>query len=100
MIDKLFSNITVTVSSELLFNAPHSSDFQILYLYWKIGLGSTKHALNTNAVKEFIRNDNSKFDLILAEQFFQESLLMFSHKYQAPIVTICEIKILVFIELL
>ncbi|CAO1355349.1 unnamed protein product, partial [Diamesa hyperborea] len=81
-------DVPLNFSSELLFNAPHSSDFQILYLYWKIGLGSTEHALKTKAVQEFIRNDNSKFDLILAEQFFQDSLLMFSHKYQAPIVTI------------
>lgn len=55
-----------------------------------IGIASTEHALKTSAVQNFIRNDNSQFDLILAEQFFQESLLMFSHKYEAPIITISE----------
>lgn len=61
--------------------------------YWKIGITSTEHALETSAVKNFIRNDNSKFDLILAEQFFQESLLILSYKYQAPIITISEYSI-------
>lgn len=56
-----------------------------------MGLESTEHALNSKAVKDFIKNDNSKFDLILAEQFFQESMLMFAHKYKAPIVTISEL---------
>ena len=64
--------------------------------YWMIGIASTEHALETTAVRNFIRDDNSKFDLILAEQFFQESLLILSHKYQAPIITISEHRIKVF----
>ena len=67
----------------------------MLCQYWKMGIDSTEHALNNGPIKNFVLNDKSHFDLILAEQFFQESLLMFSHKYQAPIVTICKIKIII-----
>ena len=63
-----------------------------------MGIDSTEHALNNVLIKYFVLNDKSHFDLILAEQFFQESLLMFSHKYNAPIVTICKIKILKFYD--
>jgi glucuronosyltransferase len=61
---------------------------EMLMSYWGMGLGSTEHALKSKAVKDFIKNDKTKFDLILAEQFFQEAMLMFAHKYKAPIVTI------------
>lgn len=67
-----------------------NSEVQMLMSYWSLGLHSTEHALKSAAVKDFIRNDKSNFDLILAEQFFQESMLMFAHKYKAPIVTISE----------
>lgn len=62
----------------------------MLFTYWSMGLASTEHALNSKAVKDFIRKDKTKFDLILSEQFFQESMLMFAHKYKAPIVTLSE----------
>lgn len=60
-------------------------------MYWTVGLGSTEKAFQSDSVREFIKNDNTKFDLIFAEQFFQESMLMFAHKYKAPIVTISEL---------
>lgn len=53
-----------------------------------MGLGSTEHALNADNIKDFIKNDKTKFDLIFAEQFFQEALLMFAHKYKVPVVTL------------
>jgi glucuronosyltransferase len=66
----------------------------MLYAYWGMGLSSTEHALKSKNVKNFIQNDNTKFDLIFAEQFFQESMLMFAHKYKVPIVTLCELLII------
>lgn len=68
----------------------YSDDMDMLFSYWWMGIESTQHALETFALQNFIKNDNSKFDLIFAEQFFQESMLMFAHKYKAPIVTLCE----------
>lgn len=62
----------------------------MLFIYWGLGLKSTEHAFNSQALRDFIKNDDSKFDLIFAEQWFQEAMLMFAHKYKAPIVTLCE----------
>lgn len=84
------SNHLSSVTQENIFEMKYNSKFGMLRAYWWMGLESTEHALKSKAVKDFIKNDNSKFDLILAEQFFQESMLMFAHKYKAPIVTISE----------
>lgn len=62
----------------------------MLFAYWKMGLGSAEHALKSKNVQKFLKNDNTKFDLVFAEQFFQESMLMFAHKYKVPIVTLSE----------
>lgn len=78
------------VDPAVLFKKQYDNKFQMILQYWMIGIASTEHALKTSAVHNFIHDDNSKFDLIIAEQFFQESLLLFSHKYQAPIITISE----------
>lgn len=39
--------------------------------------------------KKFAEQTGLKFDIIVAEEFYQESILMFAHKYKAPVVTIC-----------
>lgn len=67
-----------------------NNQMDMLFTYWSMGLASTEHALKSKAVQDFIKNDHTKFDLILSEQFFQESMLMFAHKYKAPIVTLSE----------
>lgn len=68
-----------------------NSQIDNLFAYWWMGLESTKHALKSQPVQNFINNDKTKFDLVLSEQFYQESMLMFAHKYKAPIVTISEL---------
>jgi glucuronosyltransferase len=59
----------------------------MLMLYYGIGIPTTEHALQNKAVQELIQREGNHFDLILAEQFFQEAFLMLAHKYKAPIVT-------------
>jgi glucuronosyltransferase len=58
------------------------------FLYNTIGIATTEHAMKNEKVQEFIHRNNDKFDLIIAEQFYQEAFLMLAHKYSAPIVTI------------
>ncbi|XP_055640860.1 UDP-glucosyltransferase 2-like [Toxorhynchites rutilus septentrionalis] len=70
----------------------HSDSFQhpvynIVVLRW-LGLATTEHALHSDNVKQFLKQNELKYDLIIAEQFVQEAFLMFGHKYNAPIVTI------------
>lgn len=71
-----------------IFNSKYSSDWSNLVLYWKAGLATTQYALENTNVQQFIEQDDTDFDLVISEQFFQEAFLMFAHKYRAPIVTI------------
>ncbi|XP_050524846.1 UDP-glycosyltransferase UGT5-like [Daktulosphaira vitifoliae] len=43
-------------------------------------------ALDKDAVKNFIENDKSNFDLVIFENFFAESHVTLGHKYNAPVV--------------
>uniref|UniRef100_A0AAG5DJ22 UDP-glucuronosyltransferase n=1 Tax=Anopheles atroparvus TaxID=41427 RepID=A0AAG5DJ22_ANOAO len=49
------------------------------FLY-PLGLETAEYAYTRENVADFLRNDNSHFDLLLAEQFYQESYLMLAHK--------------------
>ena len=61
---------------------------ETLDLVYDIGLGTSEYAFNKPNIREFIMNDDQHFDLIFAEQFYQEAFLMLAHKYKAPIVTL------------
>ena len=82
-----------SVTQEKIFEMKFNSQFEMLKTYWWMGLESTAHALKTAAVRDFIANDDTNFDLVVSEQFFQEAMLMFAHKYKAPIVTISKFRV-------
>lgn len=50
---------------------------------------SSEHGLNSSNVQKFIHSKNLHFDLVINEDMFHESWLMFAAKFNAPIVTIC-----------
>jgi glucuronosyltransferase len=62
--------------------------FLAIKILWFLGLKTSEHALNCSKVQEFMHRRDLTFDLVISEQFYQESLLMFAHKYKTPIVTI------------
>lgn len=64
------------------------SYFEIVPLYEFLCTPSSKHGLNSSNVQKFIHTKNLHFDLVINEDFFHESWLMFAHKFNAPIVTI------------
>lgn len=74
--------------SEIYNTANYNSDFNNLFMYWRLGLESSRHGLENKYVQKFLNRNDLQFDLVVSEQFFQESWLMFAHKYKAPIVTI------------
>lgn len=39
-------------------------------------------------MQAFLNRQDLQFDLVILEQFFHDSWLMFAHKYKAPVVTI------------
>ncbi len=49
-------------------------------------LDFSEWGLKDPKVQQFIKRDDLHFDLILMELIFQESWLMFAHKFKAPIV--------------
>lgn len=61
-----------------------------------MGIKSGIHGLKDKKVQELIHRNDIHFDLIISEQFFQESWLMFSRKYNAPVITIGNKKMLIF----
>lgn len=65
----------------MIFNLPMFPKFMKL---------AADYALNSTSVKEFINRNDLQFDLVINEEVFHESWLMFGHKYKAPIVTICK----------
>ncbi|KXJ80316.1 hypothetical protein RP20_CCG025547 [Aedes albopictus] len=78
-----------SVKVESLYDLTEISIHRMLmdFLY-SLGLETAQHGFTRENVRDFIRNDDSHFDLILAEQFYQEAYLMFAHKYKAPIVSV------------
>lgn len=57
---------------------------------WRIGLLNSDYVLNNTQVQNLIKDKDKKFDLVLAEQFNQESMYMFAHKFNCPLITIGE----------
>ncbi|XP_050072375.1 uncharacterized protein LOC126560460 [Anopheles maculipalpis] len=72
-----------------IYESKYNSDLNNLFLYWRVGLSTTQYALENENVQQFIEQDDTDFDVIISEQFYQEAFLMFAHKYRAPIVTLC-----------
>lgn len=54
------------------------------------------HAWENANVQKFIKSTGQHFDVIINEEFFGDSFLMFAHKFKAPIVTICKCNTLLF----
>uniref|UniRef100_A0AAG5DHL4 UDP-glucuronosyltransferase n=1 Tax=Anopheles atroparvus TaxID=41427 RepID=A0AAG5DHL4_ANOAO len=77
------------LSMEGFFKSQSFSDpFFKMSILWKLGLETAEHAFESANVQKFLRTEGLTFDLLIAEQFVQESFLMFAHKYRVPIVTI------------
>lgn len=55
---------------------------------WNFGLSTSSIAFDSPAVRNFIENDRTPFDLVISEQFQQESFNMFAHKYKCQLITI------------
>lgn len=65
------------------------TNFENMFLYWNLCEDSVDWYLKNEKVLDFIKNDKSHFDLLITEQWFQESWLMFMHKFKdAPMITI------------
>lgn len=50
-----------------------------------------QHAWENANVQNFAKSTGLHFDVIVIEDFFSDSFLMFAHKHKAPVVAICMI---------
>lgn len=48
-----------------------------------------QHSWENHNVQNFVKSTGLHFDVIVTEDFFSESYLMFAHKHKAPVVAIC-----------
>lgn len=62
--------------------------FEELYIRNIIGVHITEIYISSPDVQKFIKEDRSRFDLVIVESFFQECTVAMGHKYGAPVVGI------------
>lgn len=67
------------------YDLRHTSELDNLFLSWKKGLTSSEMILKDAKVQRFIKHEET-FDLIVFEDSSHESLLMFAHKFNCPVV--------------
>lgn len=69
------------------------TDFEKVRAYDAFVKDTSEHGLKAETVQKIIHSKDLHFDLVINADFFHESWLMFAHKFNAPIVTICKFKI-------
>lgn len=74
--------------SEYFTRSLHEGVFFKITSLWNFGIVTSQFTLNSPPIKKFIDEENLQFDLVITEQFQQESFNMFAFKYNCPIVTI------------
>lgn len=62
--------------------------FEEIIIRSSIGVNITETFVSSPKVQQFIKNDQSTFDLVIVESFFQECTVAMGHKYGAPVVNI------------
>lgn len=72
------------------FTNSDQSYFEKVTAYEKMCTQSSDHGLNTSNVQKIIHSKDLQFDLVINEEMFHESWLLFAYKFNAPIVTFCE----------
>lgn len=52
-----------------------------------------EYAFENPNVQKLIHSNDKHFDVVINEEFFADSFLMFAHKFKAPIITMCELNV-------
>ncbi|XP_063701015.1 UDP-glycosyltransferase UGT5-like [Culicoides brevitarsis] len=75
-------------SPDSVFDGHFVSPFVSVLMLYELGIDNSEWGLQNEKVQKLINSKSLKFDLVISEQFFQETWLMFAHKFNAPLVTI------------
>lgn len=73
-----------------MYKTVQYSPFGVVDAFRSFANASLDYALDDKNVKKFIRRTDLHFDLVINEDIYYDALLMFGHKFKAPIVTICK----------
>lgn len=83
----------ILASQDMFLEMATSSAFSSLQNVKGFMKVSNDYAWNNPNVQRFIHSTGQQhFDLVINEDFFAESFLIFAHIYKAPVVSICEFK--------
>lgn len=86
-------SISVKVTQQEAIDATDATEFERVRHYEKWSTKCSEHGLTTSNVQKIIHSEDLHFDLVIDGNFFHESWLMFAHKFDAPIVSICNYEI-------
>lgn len=89
-LDKLPTISIVADPMTDIYDVTGLSDYQRVELFEKVGTPSSEHGLRDPKVQQLINSTDLSFDLVINEDFYHDSWLMFGYKFNAPTVTICE----------
>lgn len=84
---------------EDIYTVGMQGDFENVRLYDVVATPSSDFGLNNSNVQKVIHSTDLHFDLVLLEDFYHESWLMFAYKFNAPVITICKFHHLFFVGL-
>ncbi|KMY95480.1 UDP-glycosyltransferase UGT5 [Drosophila simulans] len=82
-------DVKLNFGAQHLFELTRMTNYDFLKMLEIIGLKTTEHALRQPKVRALIHAEQKEgvFDLLLAEQFYQEAFLALAHLYKVPVVT-------------
>lgn len=75
---------------EDVYNMGEANGFVRLLIFNWMCAPSAEHGLAHAAVQKLIHSTDLHFDLVINEEMFSESWLMFGYKFNAPTMTISE----------
>lgn len=78
------------VPQEMLLTLGDTSLFQFIPDMSRITNAMNAYAFENSNVQKLIHSTDQHFDIVINEEFFADSFLMFAHKFKAPIITICK----------
>lgn len=73
-----------------VFNPQDDPIFSSFVRRAMMGKTISNHCLSNSNVQKFLHRNDLHFDLVINEEFFMDSLLMFGQKFNAPLMTICK----------
>lgn len=76
------------VKQQEIIDTADGTVFSSIMMLAGISKVKNEYTLANANVQKFIKSTGLHFDVIVAEEFFDDALLMLAHKHKAPVVTI------------